>query len=510
MIFSYIAARMIRNLIIIVLIGLLGGCHPNRSLPPTPQPSPVPTNLSRRIDSALESASKYLVAKQSPDGAWRSEVYGFLKDGPSLTPHVAVLLMQLPKENSRGDAVGDAKRYLQKIPRENLVYAVYTAADMVRLTTGSTRATWLEYLRGHQLDEALGWSIGDVEYGGWSYANRAPMKSHGGGNRGPWDWSNLSATAAAMRALRETGITDADPTVSPALLFAGRCQNVPPEGMEGDKKFEDGGFFFSPAEPIRNKAGDAGVDKFGVKRFNSYGSATVDGMMLLLDCGLEPNHPRIEAAKDWFRTFYNVKYNPGKFVAGNEDLRDATYFYYCRGLARVINRLAWRQWLVKGKSVDVAVTLAEELLSRQREDGSWANSFTDGREDDPLVATPMAAEALLICRTMITTAQEPTTQPTTKPATTQAIAGIRQTAALVISRNALEHGPAHPAADRPGAAAGSRAGDLNLLSHQRGRARRGRRGRRARTLSHRRLERRWAADFDGRRGRQLGRRLPPG
>ena len=32
--------------------------------------------LVRRLDAALEKAARYLVSKQSADGAWRSETYG--------------------------------------------------------------------------------------------------------------------------------------------------------------------------------------------------------------------------------------------------------------------------------------------------------------------------------------------------------------------------------------------------------------------------------------------------
>ena len=45
--------------------------------------------------------------------------------------------------------------------------------------------------------------------------------------------------------------------------------------------------------------------------------------------------------------------------------------------------------------------LASELMARQREDGSWKNRFTDGKEDDPLVAMPFAMEALAACRIAI-------------------------------------------------------------------------------------------------------------
>jgi hypothetical protein len=48
-----------------------------------------------------------------------------------------------------------------------------------------------------------------------------------------------------------------------------------------------------------------------------------------------------------------------------------------------------------------AEKLARVLIARQQEDGSWRNTAVDLREDDPLVATPLAASALAICRAMM-------------------------------------------------------------------------------------------------------------
>jgi hypothetical protein len=46
--------------------------------------------------------------------------------------------------------------------------------------------------------------------------------------------------------------------------------------------------------------------------------------------------------------------------------------------------------------VDWPAALADELLARQRADGSWTNRFTDSKEDDPLISTPWAAAGLEI------------------------------------------------------------------------------------------------------------------
>jgi hypothetical protein len=46
--------------------------------------------------------------------------------------------------------------------------------------------------------------------------------------------------------------------------------------------------------------------------------------------------------------------------------------------------------------------LAETLLAKQGADGSWQSASTEMREDDPLVATPFAAAALAVARTILT------------------------------------------------------------------------------------------------------------
>jgi hypothetical protein len=49
-----------------------------------------------------------------------------------------------------------------------------------------------------------------------------------------------------------------------------------------------------------------------------------------------------------------------------------------------------------------AEALADRLVQRQRPDGSWSNPLVPQREDDPLVATSLAALALASCRESLT------------------------------------------------------------------------------------------------------------
>jgi hypothetical protein len=372
------STRMFPNqrprIILLCLLCLSVACAPTRV-----------DDLSARIDTAIDRANSFLLARQSPDGAWRSHVYGFFKDGPSLTGHVAANIDD-PAATDRAAA------YLASLVGENgkspaqlgLIYPVYTSADAIRLLRppryGAAHDTWRDVLLRQQLDESLGWAPSDLEFGGWSYALAPPAKPVPVRSRGPWDWSNLSATRYALAALRADGLAANGPICAKALVFALRCQN------------DDGGFFFACADELHNKAGVSGHDAAGRPRFNSYGSATVDGYALLRLCGLEQSDPRVQRAAAWLISHGDVDHNPGQFDAAHEDIRDATYYYYCRGLA-------W--FCVDAHQTELAHRLAAALLARQRDSGSWFNSSTDAKEDDPLVATPLALAALRDCRRAI-------------------------------------------------------------------------------------------------------------
>lgn len=394
----------------------LAGCRAT-----APVRDPASAEFGERIsliDRALTRSANYLLDCQEADGAWRRSIYGFMKDGPSLTPHVLTAILFLPQGGSRAtEAFARGADYLAglidddgNVPQElNLVYPVYTAADTVRLLSHSPRhatakAAWLAHIRGQQLNEELGWLPQDVEYGGWSYAARPPRKLAGGA-RGAWDFSNLSATLYGLAALSGGKISATDKSYAQALVFVQRCQNY---AAADAGPLDDGGFCFCPGDALHNKAGLAGIDALGRRRFNSYGSMTCDGLRALLLCGLSASHPRVVAARAWLARNFNALHNPGRFAPGTEDIRDATYYYYTWSLAHAAMRSGVNLTADGAGVRNWPVVLSEELLARQREDGAWVNRFTDAKEDDPLVATPLAASALAICRHVMAGGDVPT------------------------------------------------------------------------------------------------------
>lgn len=373
-----------------------------------------------RIDRALAKAGRYLVAKQSSDGAWRSEVYGALRPGPALTSYAMSSLFFMPQAGAEAQAAYrkgaeylagfvDAEGRLKLAPRE-LSYPVYTAASAARVVvlqersprTLQAQAAWLAYLRARQLNESLGWSPEDPEYGGWGFSLEPPRKPAEGQPRDMFVESNLSATVFGLAALRSAKAPPGDPAYRQVLTFAMRCQNLPDDPGRGDPAFDDGGFFFLPGDAAQNKAGVAGTDRLGRQRFRSYGTMTADGLRILLRCGLPGDHPRVVAARAWLLRHFDPANNPGEFPADRAVLQNATYYYWTWAMAHTLLALRTEGGDRDPALVDIAARLVDELLRRQADDGSWVNRFTDAKEDDPLVATPWAAAALAICRSVLT------------------------------------------------------------------------------------------------------------
>ena len=378
-------------------------------------------STSESVDRVLAAAARYLELRQSPDGAWRSDVYGPFKEGDALTPLVLTTLVelpQLPDDHHRLTAIASAKQYLIAMVDENrsvrpsqygLAYPIYTAAGAVIALSRETdpksalkaRDAWLAYLRERQLSEALGWQPDDARYGGWGYSPDLPRKPTGEQPLGNLAEPNLSATVFALEALRAAGVAADDPAVQKALRFVRRCQNFDNEFSEVGERFDDGGFFFVQDDPVRNKAGVAGIDRAGRVRFVSYGSATADGLRAFELCGVSPDDPRAAAAWAWLERHFAADAHPGAYPADREGARPAVFFYYCNSLAKALGEAGFDNPIARANKAAWARAIADALAERQRPDGSWKNAAVDVREDDPLVATSLAASALARCRAMI-------------------------------------------------------------------------------------------------------------
>jgi squalene-hopene/tetraprenyl-beta-curcumene cyclase len=346
-----------------------------------------------RAARARARAADYLVGCQAADGAWRSDTYGTFRDGTALTPlALNALLAAAPDRRRPADR---AAAYLAAMTRPDggitppaygFDFALYTAALTVTALSHpavaghrSARDAWLAYLWQRQLTEDLGWKPEDRPYGGWGYSRGLPRKPRAGELIPPLTESNLSATTFALHALRTAGVPADDARLARALVFVRRCQNWEDDPARRDRAADDGGFFFIYDDPVRNKAGTAG------KRYHSYGSATADGLRCLAACGVAESDPRRIAARDWLVRHFWPGHHPGDYEPQREPDRMAVYYYFAASLARC----------PAGSILAVILRdLAEDLLRRQREDGSWLNPVGLVREDEPIIATSFALLAL--------------------------------------------------------------------------------------------------------------------
>lgn len=397
-------------------VAWLSGCDsPRRERADTlPEPRDPPTgSRNERIDRSLSAAARYLVHQQSTDGAWRSELKGPFKDGGSLTP-LAVYALHVAAVADSMSACHKGAAYLAKRAQPDgtidagphgLSYPVYTAALAVRVLSEVTpdrhrpaRDTWLTYLRARQLTEDLGWQPADKPYGGWGYCARVPRKPGPDEFAPPMLESNLSATRFALEALHAAGCPAGDAAFRKALVFLKRCQNYTDVAGERDPALDDGGFYFIYDDPVRNKAGVAGKDRSGRDRFHSYGSTSADGLRGLLLCGQARDDARVTAARTWLESNFSAAEHPGKYAVNRERDRPAVYYYYSWSAAQALRAAGVREVETKAGKVRWEEALADALLSRQQPDGSWVNDAEQVREDDPLVATPLAMAALAVCR----------------------------------------------------------------------------------------------------------------
>lgn len=393
-------------LLISAIMGMLGCGHPDGE--------PIAAPRLQRIDRSLSGAAAFLCAQQSPEGDWRPDTYGAFKDGASLTPLVLQALSGIPSTEELAPVYRKGTDYLANMVRSDgsidagphgLSYPVYTAANAVLVLSNPCNAqyrkprdAWLSYLRARQLVEELGWQPTDREYGGWGYASGLPRKPKPGEAAPLLTESNLSATAFALTALRSAGVPANDAAIQKARVFVQRCQNYTVDSKVRDPAFEDGGFFFIYADSVRNKAGVAGIDRAGRERYVSYGSVTADGVRALLACGLPVADDRVVAARSWLEKNFSAASHPGRYPNERLSDRPALYFYYCCSVAQALRALDVQDLEQPAGKVRWAEALAEEILKRQRADGSWVNSAKAVREDEPVLATSLAAMALAVCR----------------------------------------------------------------------------------------------------------------
>jgi hypothetical protein len=322
-------------------------------------------------DGPLERASRYLWTQQGPDGGFHSSTYGLLRSGQSLTPLILDALLKIPDTaSSHSSSIDralefikrntDAQGALGRMDESSADYPNYATSLAVSAIIKTRRAgfealtqSMIDQLRAQQFSEENGWNRDDAPYGGWGM---------GGAIRRPPDAGHvdLSMTRCVMEALKDSGVRSSDATMARAFVFLERCQNP------------DGGFYFSPVNPEINKAGEAN------ERFNSYGTATADGVLALRAAGVPETDERLVKALNWLTSHHLPDRAPGfesPAQAARKEWSTGLRFYYGYVISRAAPQLPLE-------------------IPEQSADGSFRNANKLVKEDDPLIATAFAVYML--------------------------------------------------------------------------------------------------------------------
>ncbi|HEY3392206.1 MAG TPA: prenyltransferase/squalene oxidase repeat-containing protein [Lacipirellulaceae bacterium] len=340
------------------------------------------TPNSAKLDASISKAIGFLEQSQADDGSFSAA------SGPGITAIVASALLRNGR-TVNDPVVAGALKYLEGhlhadggIYQEGSRYKNYeTSLSIVCFQLANKDGRYDDLLAGaekfvkaQQWDEDEGHEISSMSYGGAGYGSHSRP--------------DLSNTSFLVDALHEIGRGEDDPALQKALLFISRCQNLESEHNTSPHaaKVNDGGFYYTVAAGGQSQAGQ--TPEGGLR---SYGSMTYAGLKSMIYAGLSRDDPRVQAAYDWICKHYTVTENPG--------MGDNGLFYYYHTFAKALSTIGDDHVIAAdGKSHDWRAELAEQLISLQKDDGSWINSNARWLEGDPNLVTAYSLLALSYCR----------------------------------------------------------------------------------------------------------------
>ncbi|OHB72749.1 MAG: hypothetical protein A2V70_17265 [Planctomycetes bacterium RBG_13_63_9] len=337
------------------------------------------TTYQQSVDRAIRFLRTH---GQSPDGSYASAA------GPGVTAVVTTAILRHGRTPD-DPLVARSLQYLETfvqpdggVYRKDTFYRNYETSLAILCFSAANRDGRYDkrirdadrFLKGIQWDE-------DEEQDPTS-------PSYGGAGYGKHKRPDLSNTSFLIDALRAAGNGPDDEAVKKALIFVSRCQNLESEYNTTPfaAKNPDDGFYYTAAAGGSSQAGN--TPNGGLR---SYGSMTYAGLKSMIYAGVGPDDPRVKAALRWIRKNYRLDRNPG--------MGDAGLYYYYHTFAKALDATGLEGIEdADGVKHDWRRDLREELIRRQRPDGSWLNDNSRWLEAEPSLVTGYALLALSYCR----------------------------------------------------------------------------------------------------------------
>lgn len=349
----------------------------------------IPLTLLKDIRHTMDRAQAFLIAQQGANGAWKHD--------PAVTGLVLHALLLDPLYNpslASEQALGRGFAFLEGFVKPDggiyrKEYAHYTTAVCLMAFAETRQERYADiirqaraYLLEQQIDAGEGYEESHPYYGGIGY----------GGDDRP-DLSNTHLCLEAIRAAdqyqaryanvlpassSEIQVMEKDQGVhwQKALTFLARCQNLQAVNRM-PYATDDGGFIYE-------------TGTYKAERSHSYGSMTYAGVKSLLFAQVKRDDPRVQRAVDWIRGHYTWTENPG--------FNTTSLYYYYMTAAKCLRALESPTLTASDGTVhDWRADLGRQIVSMQREDGSWANTNGQYWENIPDLCTAYALTALKHC-----------------------------------------------------------------------------------------------------------------
>jgi hypothetical protein len=345
----------------------------------------------------LASAAEYLWSRQAEDGGWHSAEHGIARGGEAWTPFVLHALLQVPADIAPAPAGAveralaflranvDSAGVLGRSDPPVLEYPNYATAYALRIFSKHGAAAdsvlvsrMAAYLAGEQFDQSRGFTPDMPAYGAWGFGET----NLGPGQSGHVD---LSHTRRVLGALRAAGALDPS-AARAATAFLRIVQKHPddrrPQPPSGTSGPYDGGFYASSVT--------LGVNKGGVLpdgTFRTYATATADGLIGLIESGHALESEPVQAALGWLREHPGWDFPTGLPENDPAQWQRVMRLYHSAARAEAYALVGETGW---------EADAAGALVPMQAEDGSFSNpDGAPNKEDDPLVGTALAIEALV-------------------------------------------------------------------------------------------------------------------
>jgi hypothetical protein len=352
-------------------IALSGGFYP-------PLAGAAPT--ADQLKPVLDKAVKFLSSKQKDDGDLAPDP----RVGPGLTALAVAALIRAGYPTDTA-VVKNGLGYLERnIQKDGGIYS----KGLANYTTCLAIVAFKEANGGGKYDKVIGAAskfVKSLQYGDGTDPKDLRFGGVGYDGKSRPDLSNTQFMVDAMIA---AGVSKDDPSIKRALTFISRCQNLKSEFNDqpytGKASEEDkGGFVYNPQDQDNEKS-DKRTPSGGLR---SEGGMTYAGLKSFLYAGVGKDDPRVKAAIAWIRSHYTVKENPGQGQVG-------LYYYYVT-FAKAMEALGEDPFVdAKGGKHDWRQELFDELVKKQKADGSWANENKAFLENVPELATAFAILAL--------------------------------------------------------------------------------------------------------------------